>query len=233
MTKPQTRAPEAVAKSSATEPDGWARAALGDLAAFTIGGDWGQPADSETSLGLVHVSVIRSTEFRNWDREKGATAAKRALKPSSLERRRLEEGDIVVEISGGGPGQPVGRTLIIDADALTRTNSPLVCSNFCRLMRVVEGVSPMFLNYQLGHLHSTGAFDQFQTQTTNLRNLNFNDFLKGVNVSIAPLVEQKRIIGKVAALLARVNAARENSQSCPRFLSASDNRCYPPHARAV
>src|SRR5438067_200863 len=100
-------------------PKGWVTAKLNDVVRFALGGDWGKDADDSTD-GLAKVRVVRGTEFRTWRDEKGARAAERRIKVSSLEKRRLQKGDLVLEVSGGGPNQPVGRTVLIDDEALRR-----------------------------------------------------------------------------------------------------------------
>ena len=91
-------------------PQGWATVKLNDVVNFALGGDWGKDPDDSTD-GLAKVRVVRGTEFKAWRDEKGASAAARRIKVSSLEKRRLKKGDLVLEVSGGGPNQPVGRTV--------------------------------------------------------------------------------------------------------------------------
>jgi len=187
-------------------PEGWADLFLDDMVVHAIGGEWGEAAEAP---GLVKVSVIRGTEFRSWARDRGATAAERWIRRSRLGRRLLREGDIIVEISGGGPDQPVGRTLRIDGEALRRARNPLVCANFCRLMRLHPAVDPAFVQLALHEKYLRGDISDYQTQTTNLRNLNFDDFRTGTVIRLAPLAEQKRIVARVEELLAAVQGVRD------------------------
>ena len=111
-------------------PEGWDIVSLRDLVEFALGGEWGEAPSPQPVQNSIHVKVIRGTEFRRWAKEKGATAALREISTSSLQKRQLQAGDIVVEISGGGPDQPVGRTVVIDKAALEQSANPLICSNF-------------------------------------------------------------------------------------------------------
>src|SRR5436309_2110473 len=112
-------------------PKGWAETSLTNIVVSSLGGDWGK--DCADSLnGYKKVRVVRGTDFKDWKFRRAARAAERCIKQSSLASRRLAEGDIVVEISGGGPTQPVGRTILIDKAALDNSPLPLVCSNFFR-----------------------------------------------------------------------------------------------------
>lgn len=94
-------------------PKHWEVKKLENLIDVAIGGDWGKDLSHTDELfGLAY--CIRGSEMKNWDEEKGSTASLRKVKKSSIENRKLQEGDILVEISGGGPEQPVGRTVLID-----------------------------------------------------------------------------------------------------------------------
>jgi type I restriction enzyme S subunit len=193
-------------------PEGWEEVTLADLAVHVLGGEWGQPDTPEApdrDSGGVRVRVLRGTEFRDWERSKGRTAALRRLSPKRLERRRLEVGDLVVEISGGGVHQPVGRVLRIDEAALAASEVPLVCSNFCRQVRLRPGVSSAYVQLALTERYLAGAVDAFQTQTTNLRNLDFPAFLNRLAFPLPPLAEQERIAARAAQLLARTARVRD------------------------
>jgi type I restriction enzyme S subunit len=195
-----------LARDGSVLPEGWADVSLEEIVVHAIGGEWGE---AEEAPGLEKVSVIRGTEFREWARDRGATAAVRWIRRSRLDKRRLQAGDIIVEISGGGPDQPVGRTLRIDEEALRRAKNTLVCSNFCRLMRIHPAIDPAFVQLAIQEKYLRGEISDYQTQTTNLRNLDFKDFLAGTVLRLAPFAEQRRIVERAEELLARVQEVRE------------------------
>jgi type I restriction enzyme S subunit len=209
-------------------PQGWIEVALAEIVAETLGGDWGAEAGAEAPEGLVRVGVVRGLDFRDWDERGGAVVAARAVRPESLAKRRLAAGDLLLEVSGGGVSQPVGRTVLIEDEALRRSELPLICSNFCRRLRFVAGVVPGYVNTVLRHQYRQGAFDPFQTQTTNLRNLRFRDFLAGVRVPLPPRDVQERIAvrhGELSDVLARaegrVARARQTLRRLRRALAAA------------
>jgi type I restriction enzyme S subunit len=203
------RSPRLPAPAEDGLPEGWAEATLAELAIHVLGGEWGQPDLPVADPESVRVRVVRGTEFRDWERAKGSTAAVRRIPPASLDRRRLAEGDLVVETSGGGVRQPVGRTLRIDQAALAGSADPLVCSNFCRQVRLHPAVSSAFVQLALTCRYLDGSLDAFQTQTTNLRNLDFPAFLQGVTFPLPPLPEQERIAARTAQLLSRTTHVRD------------------------
>src|SRR5690554_5564732 len=107
----------------------WVECKLGDLSIFELGGDWGKAPDFKDE-NYIDSYCIRGSEFKNWETEKGKTASLRKVKINSVQKRNLTIGDILVEISGGGPEQPVGRTEIIDNTVLKHfKGANLVCTN--------------------------------------------------------------------------------------------------------
>jgi type I restriction enzyme S subunit len=198
--------------------EGWTEAVLEELVVHALGGDWGVSCEPEVPAGRVRVSVLRGTEFKRWDQEKGRMAAERAIKRTSLAKRELRPGDLVVEISGGGPDQPVGRSLLIDEAAVRDAKNPLVCSNFCRQVRLHPDVDPAYVALVLRHRYERGDVNDCQSQTTNLRNLDFAEFLAGVTVPLPPLHEQRRIVAQAGELLAQAYQVRRRLALLPAVL---------------
>jgi hypothetical protein len=165
---------------------------LADLVADKIGGLWGDPPGS-TEPDYVAVLVIRGADFRDWSSRRAANAARRAIPKGALARRELRLGDLVLEVSGGGPSQPVGRVVVIDSETLDSAALPLIPSNFCRRIRLKVGANPYFVKRQLDSLYRSGHFDQYQTSTTNIRNLQVDAFLDGTVVELPALEEQERL----------------------------------------
>lgn len=204
-----------IARDGSVLPEGWSEISLAEIVVHKIGGEWGEDRPAE---GCVPVSVVRGTEFREWERDKGATAAERWIKGTRLAQRELRPGDMVVEISGGGPDQPVGRTLLIDAEAVRRARHPLICGNFCRLLRIHAAMDPAFVHLALREKYLRGDVWEFQNQTTNLRNLQFEKFLDGMLLRVPPVEEQRRIAGAAEVLLAQAVTVRDSLKAARRVL---------------
>ena len=190
-------------------PKSWSRATLEALFEVILGGDWGKDPE-DIFDGSVAVRCIRAAELRDWQTEKGRTAALRRIAGSSLEKRRLRTGDILVEVSGGGPDQPVGRTVLITSAVLNSDKChEFVCTNFFRFCRPVSGIEPAYLNWYLSHFYSTGGTRELQGGSNNLRNLRFPDYA-AQTVPIAPLNEQRRIVAKIEELLSELDKGVES-----------------------
>jgi type I restriction enzyme S subunit len=197
-------------------PEGWSSATLEEIVVHALGGVWGEEA-GKSSAG-VEVRVIRGKEFRDWGSDRATRAPRRVIGAASLAKRRLAAGDLVIEISGGGVGQPVGRALLIDQEALERADLPLVCSNFCRQMRVHREIDPAYVLLVLESCYLSGSLDELQTQTTNIRNLKFSKFLSSVVVPLPPRAEQERIVARATEAFARVQGARQRLARLPEIL---------------
>lgn len=186
-------------------PNGWKSPKLDELIIFKLGGDWGKEPEFNDS-DYVEVRCIRASELRNWSEEKGETAALRKIKKSSLAKRELQAGDILVEISGGGPEQPVGRTVLIDKSVLAKNaESKKVCTNFFRLIRPSCKVNAKYLNIFLQYFYASGKISEFQSGSNNLRNLKFNDYLQ-INIPLASEKEQKSIVAKIEELFSELDS---------------------------
>lgn len=219
MTNHQANPTSAIA-ASPTSSEGhlpWSDTPLTTILNFVIGGDWGEAPDFNHE-DFVEALCIRGSEFRNWQSEQGSTAVKRKIKSSSLETRKLKEGDILIEISGGGPDQPVGRTVLITNRVLSTTAyKPLVCTNFLRLARTTKHINSVYLNYYLQFFYSTGEVKNYQGGSNNLRNLKFKEY-EQIAVPLPPLAEQKVIADKLNDLLAQVDTLKDRLDAIPAIL---------------
>jgi restriction endonuclease S subunit len=163
---------------------------LSSLLLDTVGGVWGDPPGT----GETGVDVVRSTEFRKDGTLHKASAVRRAVTAKQLQRRKLRDGDILLEKSGGGPKQPVGRVAWVGD-----TDRPTVCANFVQLVRPDEElVDPRFLFYVMWFWHQAGRTLEFQTATTGIRNLRTPDYLSQ-HVPLPSRDEQHRLVALLDA----------------------------------
>lgn len=185
-------------------PINWKKSCLDDIIVYAIGGDWGKDIEYE-QIEYVPAFCIRGSELKNWKTEKGSTASLRKIKKPSLAKRQLQLNDILVEISGGGPEQPVGRTVLIDRFILNyESSTPKICTNFFRLIRPNQNFESPYLNTFLQFFYHSGEIVKYQSGSNNLRNLKFNDFLK-IQVPIPPLPEQRAIVAKLEQLFSELD----------------------------
>lgn len=196
--------------------EGWVEKPLKEIIDFVIGGDWGK--DEAEDESYVAVSCIRGSEIKNWTKQKGLSATIRYIKDSSLEKRKLKIGDILIEISGGGPEQPVGRVVYIDEEAIKNNEElPKICANFLRLIRISPNLKQKFIFYYLQHFYITGEVVQYQGGSNNLRNLKFKDYSL-IPIPLPPLSEQKRIVAKLDVAFEHIEVLKSKLDRIPVLL---------------
>ncbi|MTI81256.1 MAG: hypothetical protein FH758_10295 [Firmicutes bacterium] len=187
------------------------------LFSYVIGGDWGKSLDYVDDE-YETVYCIRGAEFKNWKEEKGKTASLRKVKRNSLKKRELAIGDILLEISGGGPDQPVGRTVLIDNSVfLNLRNHKIICTNFLRLLRPVNFLNSKWINTYLSFLYIAGKTIQYQGGSNNLRNLKYKQF-QTIRIPLAPLPEQRAVVVKVEQLFSELDNGIANLEKAKEKL---------------
>lgn len=147
-------------------PPDWQAKPVRQLITEQFAGDWG---DDE---GEQAVSVMRSTNFTNDGRLDMSEVATRYFPKDKAAQFQLKRGDLLVERSGGGPEQPVGRIGFIEQDM-----SGATVSNFVQVLRPdAEKVDAAYLGWALFELQRTGIIERVQQQSTQMRNLNWRDY---------------------------------------------------------
>ncbi|MGN0022681.1 MAG: restriction endonuclease subunit S [Elusimicrobiaceae bacterium] len=140
--------------------------------------------------------VIRNTNFTKDCRLDLSDVANLQVEQRQFDNRELKKGDILVEKSGGGPKQPVGRVVLFD-----KTERGFSFSNFTSVLRIKNPtiISYYFLYWVLYFCYLSGKTIPMQKYTTGIRNLQMSEY-KELKVSFPSLVEQKRIVEKLDIL---------------------------------
>jgi type I restriction enzyme S subunit len=177
-------------------PSDWNSKPLKVLLKEHYPGNWGE------ERGPYMVKVLRSTNLTNDGRLDLSDVAKRALKPNVAALLEPYKGDILLERSGGGPDQPVGRVGFIESLMLNHA-----FSNFLHLLRPdPHYINPRYLGWVLWRINQTRRILRLEQQTTQMRNLNFRDYLL-MPLPVPPLEEQVAI----AEILDSVDTAIERT----------------------
>ena len=155
-------------------PKGWQVVQIGKLFDFALGGDWG--SETEQNKGDILCGVIRGTDFENLSNGFVDGIPQRYIKQKSLIKRRLREGDIIIEISGGSKNQATGRNLRVSSEILDLFDRPIVPTSFCRLIRPENIDISLFLGTFLSSFYKAGGTWDYQLQSTGISNFQFNDF---------------------------------------------------------
>lgn len=179
-------------------PKDWGVKPLKALLESNAPGDWGDDG------GPHMFRVLRSTNLTNERRLDFSDIAIRALKPEKAECLAPRKGDILLERSGGGPDQPVGRIGHVADDLPGHA-----FSNFLHLLRPnIDEINPSYLSWVLYRVNRTGRILRLEQQTTQMRNLNFRDYLT-MPLPVPHSDEQAAIARILDAVDTAIDRARE------------------------
>ena len=167
----------------------WPTVKLGDVCEV-INGLW-----KGTKPPLVNVGVIRATNFTKLCEFDASKTVYIDVEERKYLKRKLRFGDIVVERSGGGPNQPVGRVIYFNLK-----EGEYSLSNFTSALRVKDSIEldPYYLYRILTICYVSGVTEKMQSNSVQLRNLDFEQYLN-IPIPLPPLEVQREIVAKVEA----------------------------------
>lgn len=141
---------------------------LEDLISDTFPGEWGSEPISENTI-----KVIRTTNFTNEGYLDLTDVVTRDIEPKKVVRKKLKQGDTILERSGGTKDNPVGRVVFFDEIGDYLPN------NFTQVLRPKESVNPVYLFYALYNSYNLNkaAMRAMASQTTGIQNLSMSDFM--------------------------------------------------------
>lgn len=166
------------------ENEYWKRGTFSELVVSTLNGDWGKEAPSGNNTEKVY--CVRGADIPDVKAGNKGKMPIRYILPKNYASKHLSDGDIVVEISGGSPTQSTGRCTAITRSLLDRYDSGMVCTNFCKAIKPLDGYS-MFIYYYWQYLYDRKVFFSYENGTTGIKNLDFSGFLESESIIIPPI----------------------------------------------
>ncbi len=182
--------------------EGWEIRKLGEICEFSNGLWKGKKPP------YLKVGVIRNTNFTRDGRLDDSDIVYLDVEKSQFLKRKLLHGDIILEKSGGGPKQPVGRVIIFDKE-----EGDFSFSNFTSAIRI-SNPSEVDFNYLHRFLffsYISGATETMQSHSTGIRNLKFDKY-KSIPIPLPPLPEQQRIVSILNKAFAAIGKAKINAE---------------------
>lgn len=181
---------------------GWTATTLEDVCQFSNGLWKGEKPP------FVTVGVIRNTNFTKDGALDDSDIAYIDVEAKKLEKRRLQFGDIILEKSGGGPKQAVGRVALFDKE-----EGDFSFSNFTAVLRVREPAELdfRFLHKFLHWIYVSGVTEGMQSNSTGIRNLD-GDAYKAIAINVPPIGEQRRIVGLLDEAFEGIATAKANAE---------------------
>lgn len=161
-----------------------------------IGGAWGlEPDKNDKGLACLRAADILTDEMAH----KSEDLTFRVFSDQEIKTRQLKQGDIIIEKSGGGENQPVGRV------ALFSLNEKALCSNFLDLLRPNNKiVQSEFLVYCLYYLWKSRIVNLSIKQTTGIQNLDIEDYFNN-EILIPSLTQQNKIVAYLDQEVAKID----------------------------
>lgn len=184
-----------------TIPPNWQKKSLGEICSI-LNGLWTGKKEP-----FCEARVLRNTNFTKDCKLDFSDIACLQVEQRQFASRELKKGDLLLEKSGGGPKQPVGRIVLFNKD-----EKGFSFSNFTSVLRVKdkESMTPYFLHWFLYFCYLSGVTIPMQKHTTGIRNLQMDEY-KNIVIPIPPLSEQKRIVEKLDKIFADIDKAKENT----------------------
>lgn len=158
-----------------------------------VGGEWGSDPDSDDTDESKEIVVLRVADFDGIYLSYDNITIRR-VKVTKIPNRLISSNCLIMEKSGGGEKQLVGRV----AEA---KNLPFeaITSNFIAKLEFDSKVDNHFMNYVFHNLYSSNVNFPFVQQTTGIQNINSTYYL---NTKIAFPPKEEQIV--IAAYLDKV-----------------------------
>lgn len=180
----------------------WPTKKLGEVCDF-LNGLW-----TGKEPPYIKVGVIRNTNFTKEGKLDDSDIAYLKVEKDKFEKRKLAYGDIILEKSGGGPKQPVGRVVIFD-----KQDGNFSFSNFTSVIRI-KNPSKLDFNFLYKFLffsYISGITESMQRRSTGIRNLQLKEY-KQIQIPLPPLPEQRRIVKILDEVFEKTAKAKENAE---------------------
>ena len=151
----------------------------------------------------MNIGVLRNTNFLKDGSLSFDDIAQLDVEIKQFKTRQLVYGDIILEKSGGGPKQPVGRVAIFD-----KSEGQYSFSNFTSALRIKnpDELNFRYLHFYLHSLYVGGVTETMQTNSTGIRNLQMDSY-KDINVPMPNLSEQLLIVKRVTNIFNELDDA--------------------------
>lgn len=164
-------------------PEGWNICCIGKLISYEIGGGWGE--DNNTNNCTEKAYVIRGTDLYSVKQGKIEGIPCRYHSESSLNSRRIYDGDIIFEVSGGSKNTGAGRSLLIRSEILGLLKMPVMCASFCKLIRLEDNKLAQYFYDFLQFCKNSGITEKYDKRSaSSIVNYRWKDFLNQEKILI-------------------------------------------------
>ncbi len=170
-------------------------------------GIWGEDPKADVN----DVMCLRVADFNYENFGFGEIETVRNVSKDDQRRKLLKKGNILLEKSGGGEKQPVGRAILFNSV------EKMVCANFIEVIDVKEEVEPRYFIYFLSAAYSTRLNVRSIKQTTGIQNLDLYNYFSEYFVNPSREI-QKKIADYLDAKTASIHKSIEQKQKLVELL---------------
>ena len=157
----------------------WEMKSFGGYLLSTLGGEWGK--EKPEGDFTFQVCCIRGTDIADLQTGLAYRTPIRFVKEKKFASVQPNEGDLILEISGGTDDQSTGRIIYINKLNRALFTHPLIFSNFCRLIRPKKKEFSYFLYLYLQYLYNQDEFFNLENGTSGIKNLDYKYLLFELN----------------------------------------------------
>jgi len=169
-------------------------------------GIWGDDPKQDNN----DIKCLRVADF-NFDKLTFNNVETVRNNPGIPSRKILRNGDILIEKSGGGEKQPVGRAVIFNSDEV------MTCANFVDIVRLKKEILPRFFTYQLYAAYASKLNLKSIKQNTGIQNLDIFLYFSEIYL-IPPHSQQTNIVKYLDEEIFRIDQITERKQKLIEIL---------------
>ena len=177
-----------------------------DIIDSYISGDWGNDCTTDDTPHPVY--CVRGADIVPISNSHFNDIPLRYVSKRSFQTRCLQEGDIIIEKSGGSPTQSTGRVVYVSKELLSAKKN-IVCSNFCTAFRVKEGWNAHYVFLYLQNVYNSGVFFNFEGKTSGLKNLMMDAAFKSIPIKKIPIAKQTDLADSISAIDKKLSLNRQ------------------------
>ena len=177
-----------------------------DIIDSYISGDWGNDCTTDDTPHPVY--CVRGADIVPISNSQFNDIPLRYVSKRSFQTRCLQEGDIIIEKSGGSPTQSTGRVVYVSKELLSAKKN-IVCSNFCTAFRVKEGWNAHYVFLYLQNVYNSGVFFNFEGKTSGLKNLMMDAAFKSIPIKKIPIAKQTDLADSISAIDKKLSLNRQ------------------------
>lgn len=197
----------------------WQELPIIDLIEKPLSGEWG--SDDLNNSGI---KVLRTTNFTDEGLIDYSNVVTRSIPLKKIAEKRLVDGDILIEKSGGADDKPVGRVVYFN-----KGDDEYLFNNFTSVLRIKdERISSKYLFTFLFIQYNIGLTKRYENKTTGIHNLKLTEYLSETKIPVPDIQIQNRFVEKLEKLLEMKASFKETIEDIKAFTFKLVNKSFKP-----